>query len=222
MDDKNGTIADFDGRDNVKPKRYRRRYGSAEPAAGDISELLNMQIKALKSGGGTVKYADDSAGFEAFYQKSVSFLEYVQEYNSNAELTGTAVIVPSVEAWACFLCISRSTILNYEKRGGSWKAFIDTFRNSLQAVKLQLASRGKMPPLIYIFDTVNNGKGYANTSEFKLSTGDAEEEQQTRVPDMKQLMQRYGFGSLGAEDTAIYNPEDKTGSRTDEQQDIPD
>ena len=37
-------ILDADGRANLKPKRYRRKYGNDEPAAGDLSELLKMQI----------------------------------------------------------------------------------------------------------------------------------------------------------------------------------
>ena len=208
-------ILDADGRANLKPKRYKRKYGNDEPAAGDISELLQMQIKALKSGGGIVKYADDPGGLDAFIQKSVRFLEYVNDYNGNAEQENKPIIVPSVEAWASFLCISRVSLLNYEKRGGNWKTFIETFRNGLQAVKLQMASRGKMPPLIYIFDATNNGTHYANTSEFKLSDTESEKREVISNLDRDALAKKYGFDDLSA-------PDARTGSGIEEQQENPE
>lgn len=209
-------ILDADGRANLKPKRYKRKYGNDEPAAGDISELLKMQIKALKSGGGIVKYADDPGGLDCFIQKSVRFLEYINDYNENAELENKPIIVPSIEAWAVFMCISRVTLLNYAKRGENWKTFIETFRNGLQAAKLQMASRGKMPPLIYIFDSVNNGNGYANTSEFKLSSAtESEKREVISNLDRGALAKKYGFDDLGAPDAG-------TGSRIEEQQENPE
>lgn len=208
-------ILDADGRASLKPKRYKRKYGNDEPAAGDLSELLKMQIRALKSGGGIVKYADDTAGFDAFIQKSVRFLEYVNDYNENAELENKPIIVPSVELWACFLCVSRVTLLNYAKRGENWKTFIETFRNGLQAAKLQMASRGKMPPLIYIFDATNNGANYANTSEFKLSDTESERREVISNLDRDALAKKYGFDDLGAPDAG-------TGSGIEEQQENPE
>ena len=208
-------ILDADGRANLKPKKYKRKFGNDEPAAGDISELLKMQIKALKSGGGIVKYADDLSGFDAFIQKSVRFLEYIDSYNENAEQENKPIIVPSVEAWASFLCISRVSLLNYAKRGENWRTFIETFRNALQAVKLQMASRGKMPPLIYIFDATNNGANYANTSEFKLSDTETEKREVISNLDRGALAKKYGFDDLGAPDAG-------TGSRIEEQQENPE
>jgi len=71
--------------------------------------------------------------------------------------------IADVEGLAMFLDTTRKTLFEYEK--------LDEFSNTIKkaktrlfAQKKQLAMKGKMPPAIFIFDSINN-HGYSNKQE---------------------------------------------------------
>ena len=149
-------------------KNYKRQHGTGFELAGDVTgddlhDLLVMASDTLRRSG-TAKYTDDIAGLESFKTRSIACLDYLREQNDNG-----GSLTPTVEGWCAYAGISRVTLMHYEQRSERWSEFIGYFKNVLMACKLELASRGKMPPIVFVFDATNNGQRYYNTSEFKLS-----------------------------------------------------
>ena len=77
-------------------------------------------------------------------------------------------MIPDIEAWAVFLGITRQTLWTYEKRGSEWRDVIEYYKGVIQATKKQLALNYKVPPAVFIFDSVNN-HNYLNVSEYKMT-----------------------------------------------------
>lgn len=66
-------------------------------------------------------------------------------------------------------------MLSYEKnRGEECQIFIKQAKTAIVAIKKQLIFNQQIPPIIGIFDLVNNTDYYRNSSEFKL-TAEAKE-----------------------------------------------
>ena len=59
-------------------------------------------------------------------------------------------------------------------RGEEWQTFIKQANTAIVAIKKQLIFNQQIPPIIGIFDLVNNTDYYRNSSEFKL-TAEAKE-----------------------------------------------
>ena len=62
----------------------------------------------------------------------------------------------------------------------------DLVKDGIMACKKQLASTHRMPPLIYIFDAVNNF-GYHNATEFHLKADDPQDREATPRISMSEL-----------------------------------
>lgn len=148
-------------------KQYKRRNGAGFEVVGsvtgdDLNDLLQMATETLRKSG-TCKYEPDDAGLQRFKDKSIEYLDFLREQNNNG-----GSLTPTVESWCAYLGISRVTLMHYEHRSEDWRTFIAYMKNVLMACKTELASKGKMPPIVFVFDATNNGAEYFNTSEFKL------------------------------------------------------
>ncbi len=89
----------------------------------------------------------------------------IEKYFIHCETTEE---IPDVEGLALFLDTTRDLLWDYQKI----EMFSDTIKrakNRLFANKKQLAMKGKMPPAIFIFDSINN-HGYSNKQEFDHTT----------------------------------------------------
>lgn len=132
----------------------------------DLTAILDMTITSIKaSKGRPSEYPDTHEGLEAFRQQTLEFFEHVNRINANPEIEKK--LVPDIEAWAVYLGITRQTIHVYEKRSAEWRDTILVFKNAIASCKKQLAMTYKVPPMIAVFDLVNN-HGYVNSNEFHL------------------------------------------------------
>lgn len=185
-------MKEFDA-DRFRQKEYKRKQGAnggfnAERARGDdIESVLTLAIETAE-GNKIHGYSNDDAGLSEFKRQSIDFLEFLREQNNNG-----GSLTPTVESWCTYLGISRVTLMNYEhKRSESWREYISYMKNVLMACKTELASKGKIPPIVYVFDATNNGSQYYNTSEFKLTkTPDAEVIERATVESPESIAQRY-------------------------------
>ena len=174
-----------------KPKEYKRSGQGFEVVGSvtgdDLNDLLQMATDTLKRSG-TCKYENDEAGLQRFKSRTLDFLEFLRVQNN-----GGGSLTPTVESWCTYLGISRVTLMNYEhKRSESWKEYIGYIKNVLMACKVELSAKGKLPPLIFIFDATNNGAQYYNTSEFKLTkTPDAEVIERATAESPESIAERY-------------------------------
>lgn len=149
------------------------------PIVGDdLNAVLDLSIRSIKLGR-PAKFNDDIQGLEDFKQASIEYLEHVRRVNNDPGNENH--LIPDIESWATFLGTTRATILAYEKtRSDDWKDFISLVKGAITACKKQLAFRQKIPTVLALFDLTNNS-GYVNSSEFKLSTGQAEEQHHRTV-----------------------------------------
>lgn len=134
--------------------------------ADDMSAALDLVIDAMERHNGLAKYENTEKGFEDFQAETVRYMRHVQMVNSEKP-EESAHFMPTVEGWTTFLGISRVTLGKYTKRGEKWQQYIDVVKNGILSVKAQLASVGKFPPVLFMFDACNNGT-YYNTNEFRL------------------------------------------------------
>lgn len=173
-----------------KPKEYKRSGQGFEVVGSvtgdDLNDLLQMATDTLKRSG-TCRFENDEAGLQRFKSRTIDFLEFLREQNNNG-----GSLTPTVESWCVYLGISRVTLMHYEhKRSEGWKEFISYVKNILMACKTELASKGKLPPIVFIFDATNNGAQYYNTSEFRLSKVPDDVEERATVESPESIAQRY-------------------------------
>lgn len=143
--------------------------------ADDLNAVLELSIRSIKMGR-PAKFNDNAQGLEDFKQASIDYLEHVRNVNNSPDNENH--LIPDIESWATYLGTTRATILAYEKtRSDEWKEFIALIKGSITACKKQLAFRQKIPTVLALFDLTNNS-GYVNSSEFKLSTEQAQREVQ--------------------------------------------
>lgn len=133
----------------------------------DSAAILDMICACYKnSGGRPAIYPNTIEGLEAFTENTKGYFSYLQ--SANNQLEERQQLIPDVEGWALYCGINRRTLERYRERGGQWEMAIDYARNSIAYAKKQLALKGKIPPVMAIFDLSNN-HNYYNVSEYKLS-----------------------------------------------------
>lgn len=147
-------------------------HGDVEPITADDSsnQLIGMAIRTLKSGkGGSMgTYPNTEEGFDMFKAATVAYLEEVRQYNSDESHEQKMLL--DIESWCITIGISRRTLCTYyAQRSQTWKDFIDLVKTGILATKKDFASRGKTPPILLIFDAVNNFS-YRNTSDIRIET----------------------------------------------------
>lgn len=171
--------------DDLQPYKGKTGRGSHKVLpveTGDLKAILDVAIDgSIKRCGRPAVYPDNDKGLDDFVQKSIDYLQYVNDINSNPDIDNK--LIPDVEGWALFLGITRQTVFNYELRGGQWLETIQFYKNAFMACKKQLALTFKIPPVFAIFDAVNNTSArYYNTSQFQITTTQ-EEESRKKTPD---------------------------------------
>ena len=165
----------------------------------DTTAILDMALEvATARMGRPAEYPESKQGLENFIQRTIDYFEHVNATNSNPELKQK--IVPDIESWSCFLGISRVTLWSYAKRGSEWEKTIDYYKGVIQAVKKQLAYNYKIPPAVFVFDSVNN-HGYLNVTEYKMTTTVQTDTKQSRIDD--QLREA---GLIWNEETKTFDP----------------
>lgn len=141
----------------------------------DMGQVIEMGLESLrKSRGQQARYANTPEGLETFYQRAVSYFERINEINSN---DGQQRVLPDFEGLAVWCGISRITLFNYENRGGQWAETIQLIKTLITACRKQVASTFKIPPMLEIFNLVNNSTGYRNTNQIVLSTDEMQQKQ---------------------------------------------
>lgn len=190
-------LEDFRQTDYVRKAGEGFEYEAA--CADDLESLLTLAVQSAR-GNGICKYPNTPEGLALFKEKSIRFLEYVRAQNRIADDENKTRLIPSVEAWGTYCGISRQTILEYQKqRSQDWKDFVIWMKNTIQGCKSQLATLGRVPPIIYIFDSVNNS-GYQNTSSITVQPI-PEKEQLSISESPESIAQRYRAAL--ADNTAI-------------------
>ena len=150
-------VADF-GKQKVLP------MGGSE-----MNKFLEMGLTTLKDWTPTrknSKYPDTADGFFKFQRRTETYMEYITEANSDPD---GEHIIPDIEGWTVYLGIARPTLYSFKKRSEKWKEYIEFVAEIIGGAKKQLALMGKIPPVISMFDLINN-HGYHNTSEFHMTT----------------------------------------------------
>ena len=135
--------------------------------AGDPTDaLIDMGIASLKRRPPTYSPTED--GLEAFKQRTIEYFQNIKAVNENRD--DKPHLIADIESWCMFLGITRKTLWNYRNgRGGAWADFIDRTKDAILSLKKQQAEHYKTPPMVYIFDAVNNF-GYRNTNQVELVT----------------------------------------------------
>ena len=155
-----GRILDYS---DYHPKDYGKPEGyEITDSVDDLQALVNLSIQCLKKGG--AKYPNDHTGLELLKQGIIGYFQFIRDTNERLE---DKPVYPDVEGLCLFLRINRQTLLNYEARGGEWAEVIGNAKTNIAAIKKQLGSKFKIPPILQIFDLTNNA-GYVNSTEFKL------------------------------------------------------
>ncbi len=143
----------------------------------DTAAVLDMTTTILKNlGGRPCIYPCTNEGLKAFIENSQGYFAYVQ--SANSKLEEKQQIIPDVESYCLWLGICRSTLKGYSDRGGEWEKVIDLFKEAIAANKKQLMLRGKIPPMMGVFDLVNN-HSYYNTNSFIIENKPAESKKTT-------------------------------------------
>ena len=143
-----------------------------------VTRLVEDSLRRTK--GKQAKYENSDRGLNLFMERATEFFSYINEVNGNPDLEKK--LIPDIETLCCYLGITRKTLALYRKRNEQWEQAIDLVKDGIMACKKQLAQTHRMPPLIYIFDAVNNF-GYHNATEFHLSTEPTEATQTPQIAE---------------------------------------
>ena len=154
-------------------------------AVTDVMEMALSNRKRL----GRVKYGDTDEDFQRFTDGSFEYLDYIRVKCSESAIDEKSGLIPTIEGWALSLGVSRKVIMMYERRGGRWADFIDAFRNAIYDAKVQLASTGRIPPAVAIFDLCNNVPGYRDVKQISFTETEAEKPRMTA----DEIRQRIGL-----------------------------
>lgn len=140
--------------------------------------LIDIGIQALRTK--PPKYEPTPEGLELFKQRTIAYFDHLKEVNTNRE--NEQRLIADIESWCVYCQITRATLNNYRRgRGEDWAAFIDRTKDLILAMKKDQAMRFKAPPMVFVFDAVNNF-GYRNTNQVELVT-DAKADEKARTED---------------------------------------
>lgn len=149
-------------------------HGDVELITSDDSsnKIIDMIVRTIRrKGGKQAAFPETEKGFEDFKNATVAYLEEVKEYNTDDSHEQKMLV--DIESWCVSIGISRATLSTYYRtRSETWKNFIDLVKNGIVAVKKHYASFGKMPPVLFIFDSINNF-GYTDVKNITIDTNNA-------------------------------------------------
>lgn len=148
---------------------YERNYEgvTVDLVQDDIGACLDMAINGIaKYGGRPPCYEPTNEGLEKFKQETIAYFTHVKNVNMDESMEKK--VVCDIEGWCVYCGITRQTLGTYYKqRGSEWKSFIDYIKEIITAMKKQNAMTYRTPPMIAVFDLVNN-HGYHNSNEFHI------------------------------------------------------
>ena len=169
----------------IETVSYKKRGEVLPLEKDDMTAVLTLVRHSLaEHRGAAAKYENTAEGLERFKDKTMEYLQCIDDVNRGLE--AGKHMVPDLESWALYCGICRKTLFNYESRGGEWRMFVRQVKDGLTAIKKQLAFRGKLPPVVLFFDLTNNSD-YVNASEFKISKPEPEEKKVIRLEDIDSL-----------------------------------
>lgn len=155
-----GRILDYT---DYHPAEYGKPEGyEVTNCVDDLQALVNLGIQSLKKGG--AKYPNTPEGLEMLKQGIIGYFQYIHDTNERLE---DKPVYPDIEGLCVYLRTNRQNLFNYEARGGEWAEVIGNAKGAIAAIKKQLGSTFKIPPILQIFDLTNNA-GYVNSGEFRL------------------------------------------------------
>lgn len=159
----------------IKPFKNKNECLLTE--SDDLQGITSLCIESLKK----------HKGKQAIYglNELPRFIEDVTAYfqmlhDCNEDLDPNKQLFPSIEGLCVFLGLTRKTFSAYAKRNAEWNEAIEQTRNAIVSVKVQLASHGRIPSLVHIFDLTNN-YGFFNTNQFTLTAEPPRDEVSPRI-----------------------------------------
>lgn len=176
-----------------KPTKYRTEEGLRKQSyrrfkegvdympieANEMEAIIGLIKNSFKSSnvGRPPKYAEP----EEFIGAVEAFWDYLNEVNKEQTM-----IIPDVEGLACYLGLSRETLMEWERtRSAEFSATIKSAKNAMAFCKKQLALRGKIPPIVFATD-FNNNHGYTQKQEIEVRASNPLGD----TPDQKALAER--------------------------------
>lgn len=134
----------------------------------DIGAVMDMAIEGIRKYGGRPPcYEPTPKGLEQFKQETMNYFSHIKNVNMDENIEKK--VVCDIEGWCTYCGITRMTLsVYYKQRGSDWKAFIDYVKELIAVVKKQNAMTYRTPPMIAVFDLVNN-HSYHNSNEFHIT-----------------------------------------------------
>ena len=180
----------------VKGKKGRKPDAKTEVLPVQLSDTESLLSLIIQTGdemrvNGQAKYENSPEGLQKFKERTTDYFRFLLEQNKRADDLNEVRLLPSVESWSLYLGLSRVSVLQYEKRGDDWLSFIQWVKNSIVAVKLQLAENHKLQPLLFLFDTLNNSPMYRNTNQIELVQVPDEKDSLTMKETPEVIAERY-------------------------------
>lgn len=168
----------------ITQKKYKRFTPAPIETESALDVVLSMAVDSLKAGR-PATYPDTDEGFDSFRQTTIDYFSFIRESN---EKEHDKKLIADVEGLCTYLGITRVTLWTYEQnRPGRWSDFIKQAKNAIVAIKKQLIFNQQIPPIVGIFDLVNNTDYYRNSSEFKLEVGAAPKKEASKtLPILKE------------------------------------
>lgn len=150
----------------IKP--FKNKGECLQLEQNDLQGICQFAIESLKRHGGhNAKYDRTEAERQRFLNDCIAYFQCL--YDANQDKEQDQMLIPSIEGLCLFLGISRTTLFNYCNRSDDWQETVNMARNAVATARTELATHYKIPPLLHLFDMVNNHKGYYNTSQFVIS-----------------------------------------------------
>lgn len=175
-----------------------------ELSVEDTAAVLDMTCAILKNlGGRPAVYPNTETGLSTFIENSKGYFAYVQSVNANLE--EKAQIIPDIEGYCLWLGITRETLRKYTNRNNEWAEIIQLYKDGIACIKKELALRGKIPPMLAIFDLVNNHQ-YYNTNSFIIEHK-AAADKENKADDLEESIRAAGL--VWNPMTREYEPEGK-------------
>lgn len=160
--------------------KYKRKGECLKLEQNDLQGICQFAIESLqRHGGRNAIYGNTEAERQRFMNDCIDYFKCLYEGNAGKEQD--QMLIPSVESLCLFLGISRTTLFNYCNRSPEWKESVNMARNAIATARTELASHYKLPPLLHLFDMVNNHPQYFNTSQFVISAEPPREEVSPRI-----------------------------------------
>lgn len=131
----------------------------------DVEAVIDLACKSIRKYHTPYKYTPDEAGLEEFKRRTEQYFDYIKRANDTTENKGKFVCA-DIESWCTSLGLTRTSLYRYyHDRNDEWRTYIDFAKEVIFSVKKAFMLSGRIPPIVSIFDAVNN-HNYYSTNEF--------------------------------------------------------